>query len=90
MRDPILPGVSLATQDEMELPKVCENKVTVTMRVIPALTILALPFFGLWYTKVELWGPITKRVPQFSLRKMPRLLKPVDRIDFWTIEIGIN
>ena len=36
----------------------------------------------------ELWEPITKEVPQFSLRKMP-----VDKIDFGRLKlelIGLN
>ena len=95
---------AVATKDEIKLSKVCENKVTTTMRVILSLAILALAFgcgahvltlsipthyyqaeerfegneallklVGSNETEwAELWDPITKAVPQFSLRKMPR------------------
>ena len=41
----------------------------------------------------ELWEPIMKEIPQFSLRKIPGLLKPVDKIDFGRLKselIGLN
>ena len=38
----------------------------------------------------ELCDLITKEVPQFSLRKMPGLLKPVDKIDFGRLKLELT
>ena len=100
---------AVATQREIDLSMVCEEKTTQTIKVTMVELPLGCSAFGMSmslppyyqaeekfekkkaFSKLmennlsnwaELWGPIVKRFPTVTLKKIPELLKPVEKIGF--------